>query len=185
MVHRADSTGPSAGLTAEYRGTRKGNRIAGEFTVTRPGEANSVTGNWYATIGQAAQSPPTVMHMCVRCDAAMGGTATWDKDHYLILPDVPGQRTVLTVESFTPQSVVLHRINSGRYPGTAILTGQISAQGNSIVNGIQTSPDGSTHSFQAAWGTAINSVPGSRGPDPQVVIAPVVCYSWFFTLVCQ
>jgi hypothetical protein len=150
VIHRADSTGPSAGLTAEYRGTRKGDRIAGEFTVMRPGEANSVTGNWYATIGQAAQSLPTVMHICIACSTGMGGTATWDKDHYLILPDVPGQRTVLTVESFTPQSVVLHRINSGRYPGTAILTGQISAQGNSILNGIQTSPDGTTRSFQAA-----------------------------------
>jgi hypothetical protein len=184
VIDRADSTGNSAGLTATYRGTRHGNRIGGEYTSSWPGHWDKQEGNWYATIGKAPQSIPMVMHICIRCDTGMGGTATWDKDHYLILPDVPGQRTVLTVESFTSQSVILHRTNSGRYPGTAVLTGQISAQGNSIVNGIQTSPDGSSHPFQAAWGTAINTVSGTRGADPVVVARPVFCYGWFF-VVCE
>jgi hypothetical protein len=184
VIRRADSTGGSAGLTAVYKGTRHGNRIGGEFTSSWPGHWANQEGNWYATIGKAPQSIPMIMHLCIRCDTGMGGTATWDKDHYLVLPDVPGQRTVLTVETFTPQSVILHRTNSGRYPGTAVLTGQISAQGNSIVNGIQTSPDGSSHPFQAAWGTAINTVSGTRGPDPVVVARPVFCYGWFF-VVCE
>jgi hypothetical protein len=185
VIHRADSTGSAAGLTAIYKGTRHGERIGGEFTSSWPGHWDDKAGNWYATIGKNSVSLPTVMHMCIDCAHGMGGTATWENDHYLILPDVPGQRTILTVESFTRQAVILHRTNSGRYPGTAVLTGQISEQGNSIVNGIQTNPDGQTRTFQAAWGTAINSVPGTRGPDPVVVVRPVVCYPWFFTIVCQ
>jgi hypothetical protein len=185
VIRRADSTGPSAGLTAVYNGTRHGERIGGEFTSSWPGHWNAKKGNWYATIGTSAQSLPTVMHWCIDCANGQGGTLVWENDHYLNLNDVPGQTTILTVESFTPQSVVLHRVNSGRYPGTAVLTGQIPAQGNSIVNGIQTSPNGQTKGFRAAWGTAISTLPGSRRADPVVVTRPVVCYAWFFGIVCQ
>src|ERR1700685_468365 len=32
VIRRADSTGPSAGLTAVYKGTRHGDRVSGEYT---------------------------------------------------------------------------------------------------------------------------------------------------------
>ena len=45
--------------------------------------------------------------------------------------------------------------------------------------------------YTAAWGTAINTVPGSnaerdRGKPqpPQILVRPVVCVPWFFTMVC-
>lgn len=185
LIRRADSTGPSAGLTAVYKGTRNGDRIDGEYTSSWPGHWETKSGNWYATVGKAAQSPPTVMHWCVRCETGLGGTLVWENGHYRELNDVPGQTTILTVESFTRQSVILHRTNSGLYPGTAVLTGQISEQGDSIVNGIQRQPNGQTHPFRAAWGTAINTIPGTRGQEPVVVARPLVCFSWFFTLVCE
>jgi hypothetical protein len=184
VIHRADSTGPSAGLTAVYEGTRHGNRIGGEYTSSWPGHWASQEGNWYATIGKTAQSLPMVMHMCAHCENGMGGTATWVGDHYTFLPEVPGRTTIFTVESFTKQSVILHKICTGRFPETSVLTGQISAQGNTIINGLDTSPDGSAHTFKAAWGTAINTLPGTRGPDPIVVARPVFCYGWFF-VVCE
>ena len=37
LIRRADSTGPSAGLTAVYKGTRNGDRIDGEYTSSWPG----------------------------------------------------------------------------------------------------------------------------------------------------
>jgi hypothetical protein len=60
-------------------------------------------------------------------------------------------------------------------------------QGNSIVDGIQhwVGNPNSDHTFRAAWGDALNTVPGNRGPDPVVVAMPVVCFPWFFTIVCQ
>jgi hypothetical protein len=182
VIRRADSTGASAGLTAVYKGTRHGDRIGGEFTSSWPGHWDDKAGNWYATIEKNSASLPAVMHWCIDCTNGMGGTLKWENGHYLALSDVSGQTTILQVESFSRQSVVLHRINSGRYPGTAELAGQISAQENTI-NGIQTDPDGRTKTFRAAWGSAINTLPGTRGPDP-VVVRPIVCYGWFL-IVCQ
>lgn len=179
LIHRADATGPSAGLTAEYRGTRKGDRIAGEFTVTRPGQ-KTVTANWYATIGQSPQSLPRIMHACIRCAPGYGGTWVWENDHYTNVAAPEGIREILTVESFTRASVILHMTRTGRYPGTDVFRGQISPQGNSIVNGVL--KDGRT--FQMAWGDAIDTVPGTRVADPIVVARPVLCYGWFF-VVCE
>jgi hypothetical protein len=183
VIRRADSTGASAGLTAVYKGTRHGDRIGGEFTSSWPGHWDDKAGNWYATIEKNSVSLPTVMHWCIGCTNGIGGTLKWENGHYLALSDVPGQTTILQVESFTLQSVVLHRINSGPYPGTAELAGQISAQGNTI-NGIQTDPEGRTKTFRAAWGSAIDTLPGTRGAEPMVVARPVVCYGWFL-IVCQ
>src|ERR1700722_5662162 len=184
VIHRADSTGSSAGLTAVYKGARHGERIGGEFTSSFPGHWEDKAGNWYATIEKNSVSLPQVMHWCIGCTNGMGGTLKWENGHYLNYNDVPGQTTILTVESFTRDSVVMRRTNSGRYPGTAVLTGKISAQGNTI-DGIQTDPDGRTKTFRAAWGAAIDTLPGTRGSDPVVVVRPVVCYPWFFTVVCQ
>jgi len=180
VIHRADSTGPSAGLTADYRGTRKGDRIAGEFTVLRSG-ANPVTANWYATIGQSQHALPRLMHGCIRCEPGYGGTFVWENDHYTNVAAPEGIHEILTVESFTRESVILHMTRTGRYSGTDVMRGQISPQGNTIVNGVL--KDGRT--FHMAWGDAIDTVPGTRVADPVVVARPVVCYGWFFTVVCE
>jgi hypothetical protein len=119
--------------------------------------------------------------------AGMGGTSVWENDHYTNVASGAGTLETYTVESFAPELVILHRHDHGAHEGEAILTGQISPEGNSIVNGMQHwvgNPD-SYHSFRAAWGAAIGSVPGARRPDPVVVAVPVVCFPWFFGIVCN
>ncbi len=189
VIRRADSTGNSAGLTAVYRGTRHGNRIGGEYTSSWPGHWADQEGNWYATIGKAGGGPPSVMHWCAQhcstwvwADGRYVGAGT---THPELTPDCG-----VTVESFTRESVVMHRTDCGQYPGKAVLTGKISNQGNTIVNGTITWTYHpccglSSGVFNAAWGTAIDSIPGSDGPAPQVVVRPVVCYPWFFGIVCE
>jgi len=197
VIRRADSTGSSAGLTSVYTGTRHGDRVGGEFTSTWPGHWNEKSGNWYATVERNPVGPPAIMHVCL----ANCGTWTldkgppFDKPHY---GSVAGT-TLVTVESWTRQSVVMNRTDTGQVPGTAVLTGKLSSDGNSIVDGSIAwtwHPCCGTGSgpFTAAWGPAINTVPGSnaerdRGKPPQqqpyVIVQPaVVCVPWFFTVVC-
>ena len=187
MIRRADSNGPSAGLTAVYRGTRHGDRIAGKFTATLPGQKDSVTGDWQATIEKAPLNLPMLMHVCIQCESGMGATLVWENDHYKNAAALPGESETFTVASFTRESVILHRTDYGLHEGEAILTGRISAQGNSIVDGVQRWIGNSRndHEFHAAWGDAIGSVPGSRRPDPAVIARAVICFPWFSTMVCQ
>jgi len=187
VIRRTDSTGPAAGLTAVYRGTRHGDRIAGKFRATLPGRQDSVTGDWNATIGKTLLNLPMLMHMCIQCESGMGATLVWEKGHYKNAAALPGESEIFTVESFAHESVILHRTDYGLHHGEAILTGRISEQGNSIVNGVQRwigNPN-NDHEFHAAWGDAISSVPGSKEPDPVAIARSVVCVPWFLTMVCQ
>ncbi len=188
VIRRADSTGSAAGLTAIYKGTRHGNRLGGEFTSSWPGHWESQEGNWYANIGKASEGPPPVMHWC----AQHCSTWVWSGNHYVGAgtphPELTPECGV-TVESFTRDSVVMHRTDCGQYPGKAVLTGKISEQGNTIVNGTITwtyHPCCGLASgvFNAAWGTAIDSIPGSDSPAAPAPARPVVCYPWFFGIVC-
>jgi hypothetical protein len=172
VVSRTDVTGTKHGLTATYRGTLRSNsRVGGEYESVYEGHRDA--GDWYWIVESNSINLPPVMHLCVRCDGGHGGTLVWEDGHYRVVNDVPGQTTILTVEKFTRDLVVLHRSNSGLYPGTAVLTGKISAAGNSITNGVQTYPGGQPQEFHAAWGSAINTVVGSRGPDPVVPNRPI------------
>jgi len=122
------------------------------------------------------------MHWC----AQHCSTWVWENGRYGRGPPGCG----VTVESFTGDEVIMHRTDCGQYPGKAVLTGRISPQGNTIVNGTITwtyHPCCGTASgvFNAAWGSAIDTIPGSDGPAPQVVARPVICYGWFFGIVCQ
>jgi hypothetical protein len=185
VIHRADSTGASAGLTAVYKGTRHDDRIGGEFTSSWPGHWTSKAGNWYANIGKVSQAPPSVMHWC----AAFCRTWIWVNGHYQVLGDT-GPSQIVTVESWTRDSVVMHRTDTGQYPGTAVLTGQISNAGNSIDNGTITWTFHpccglTSGKFNATWGSAMNNLPGADPVPPTVVVAPVVCYAWFLGLVCS
>ena len=94
---------------------------------------------------------PPVIHICIaRCAPLM-----WDKDHYVNFG--PENTSIYTVESFTRESIILHRTDKGHFPLTATLTGRVSDDGNSIVNGriVWTSGNSGSGPFRATWGSAI------------------------------
>jgi hypothetical protein len=195
VIRRADSTGASAGLTAVYQGTRHGDRIGGEFTSSWPGHWNNMSGNWYATIGKAAQSLPSVICLVQGTFASVGevaglpcATLTWNGGHYdAVFTGVQccgGVVTAtMTVVSFSPESVILNRVDYGSHAGTYVYTGKISSQGDSILNG-DVSGMGSVGHFTATWGAALGNHPAAQ-PRPQVVVRPGVCFQWFFSVVCE
>jgi hypothetical protein len=192
VIRRADSTGPSAGLTAVYNGTRHGDRIGGEFTSSWPGHWTSMAGNWYATIGKAAQSPPPVMQVCDPNGSC--STWTWNNGHYDGAWPGSGVTATMTVVRFSPESVIINRTDNGARAGYAyVYTGKISAQGDIILNGTWTgvagTPQGGVSGrFTATWGAALQDNPAARNPvqiQRPVVVAPVVCFPWFFTVVCN
>lgn len=193
VIRRADSTGSSAGLTVVYTGTRHGDRIGGEFTSSWPGHWDNKSGNWYATVEKNPLSPPGVMHWCAQhCTTwTLDKGAPFDKPHYG--SEASGQ--IVIVERWTRESVVMNRRdNTPTFQRAAVLTGQLSSDGNSIVNGkIEWTPGGN-YPFQAAWGKAINTVPasdaergGGQAPQQQVVVVRPgpVCFPWFFGWVCE
>jgi len=114
---------------------------------------------------QVSPRPPRLMHWC----AQHCSTWVWLGDRYVGQGTQHPERTPqcgVTVESFTPESVVMHRTDCTPYPGRAVLTGKLSGDANSIVNGIirwtyHPCCGLSSGPFQAAWGSAIATVPGS------------------------
>jgi hypothetical protein len=192
VIHRADSTGASAGLTATYRGTRHEDRIGGEFTSSWPGHWENKSGNWYATLEKLPQGLPPVMHMCNvnGCSTGKGGTLVLENGHYKNLTTAAGTSDIYTVESFTSDSVVLRRTMYGTYNGVAVLTGHISPRGNTVEDGIMKWVGSNQQAgFRIAWGTAIDTIPGANPELERRAIAlmpviPVVCFGWFF-VVCN
>jgi hypothetical protein len=185
VIRRADSTGSSAGLTAVYKGTRHGDRVGGEFTSSWPGHWDNMDGNWYATIGKTPQGPPNVMRLCATPGNVWCGTYTWNNGHYDIVYDA-GITATGTVVSFTPDSVIINRTDYGRTTGyTGVLTGKISSQGTSIVNGDWSDNNGVTGHFTATWGAALQDLPRAAGYTVQPQLRPVICYPWFLGMVCQ
>ncbi len=118
-----------------------------------------------AGAGSAAVNPPALMHWC----AQHCSTWVWMDGRYVGQGTQHPERTPrcgVTVERFTRESVIMHRTDCTPYPGTALLTGQLSGDGNSIVNGIirwtwHPCCGLSSGPYQAAWGSAIATVPGS------------------------
>ena len=114
---------------------------------------------------QTLPAPPKLMHWC----AQHCSTWVWVGDRYV------GQGTPhpekspqcgVTVERFTSESVILHRTDCTPYPGKAVLTGKLSPDGNSVVNGVirwtyHPCCGLGSGTFTAAWGAALDSVPGS------------------------
>jgi hypothetical protein len=192
VIHRTDSSGPSAGLTATYRGTRHGDRIGGEFTSSWPDHWVNKSGNWYGTLEKSAQAPPPVMHTCNvnGCTSGKGGTLVLENGHYRNLTTSTGTSDVWAIVSFSTDSVVLRRTLSGAYNGTATFSGHISARGNTIDDGVLKWDSGGEGRFRAAWGAAIDTIPGSN-PELErhyisvMPIGPVVCFPWFFGIVCN
>jgi hypothetical protein len=164
VIRRADSTGPSTGLTATYTGTADHDGISGKFESSWPGHWSNRTGNWYA-MSALPVSPPRVMHWCspIHCSTlTLDGGPPFDKPHYGSIAS--GTGTIITVERWTRDSVILNRSDiNPTFRGTAVLRGHLSSDGNSMVNGTieWTSGNTGTYPFQAAWGMAIDTVPGS------------------------
>jgi hypothetical protein len=122
---------------------------------------------------------PLVMHWC----ALHCMTLVWKGDHYTIATE-PGN-SVWTVESFTAESVILHRADLRPFPGKAVLSARISPQGNTIVDGTITWTYHpccglGSGTFNAAWGAALDTVPGSdreraRRLQPSAEVQAKVC----------
>jgi hypothetical protein len=200
VIRRADSTGTSAGLTAVYTGTRHGDRVGGDFTSSWPGHWDNKAGNWYATV-EAPVTLPSVFHVCSGDHCFTYTLESGKFTNYTNLPYQSGEKRILTIRSFTRASVVFDEVDYGTFPLTATWTGQVSPQNSNVVEGIGriTSWAGKpTHNpagtpFKLAFGASLDTVAGSdgerSGPRPQqsnptIVIAPVVCVPWFFTVVC-
>jgi len=185
IIRRSDGPeGATPGLTAIYRGKLSHDRIEGTVTWTWPGHwKKQVDGTWSSSLNDSSSlaprpEPPTgagtpppvakhpavpkglpsIMHWCSKhCT-----TLVWRTDHYTEIA-APG-RSIVTVESFTPESIVLNRTDV-KPPGTAVLKGKLSPRGDTIVDGTITWTShpccelGSSP-FTAAWGEAIDTVPG-------------------------
>jgi len=99
------------------------------------------------------KTPPFEIHMCI----AHCFLIQWKDGHYVNV----GQKnsSTYTVESFTRESVIMHRRDVGGFPLTATLTGRVSPDGNSIVDGkiVWTSGNHGEGPFRAAWGTEAQS----------------------------
>ncbi|HEV7671677.1 MAG TPA: hypothetical protein VGS22_24410 [Thermoanaerobaculia bacterium] len=168
VIHRADSTGSAAGLTAVYKGNWRDGRVGGEFTSSWPGHWKSKAGNWYA-MTEAPLSLPNILHLCAH-DHCL--TYTWQDGHftnYTNLPYQANEKRVLTVKSFTRDSIVFYDTEIGSYPLTATWTGRVSQENHNIADGtvVITSWGGKPTQnpvpapFKLAWGAALELLPGS------------------------
>jgi hypothetical protein len=170
-IQRADSTGSAAGLTAVYTGTWRDGRVGGEFTSTWPGHWNNKTGNWYA-MTEAPLSLPPVIHLCTHDHCFTYSLEDGRYTNYTSLPYQVNEKRVLTIKSFTRESIAFRETETGTYPLMAEWTGRVSSASNNIAEGtmIITSWAGkptkhpAQTSFKMAWGDALDAIPGS---DPR------------------
>jgi hypothetical protein len=120
----------------------------------------------YEVVGPNGESLPGVMHFC----GANCVTLVWTQGHYAIVTkyswDPPGFSSIWVVVKFTRDLVILHRHDSqtpsspkGGDVRDVTYIGQISEEGNRLIN---ISSNGSRkNNAKLAWGSALNSVPGS------------------------
>lgn len=183
VIHRADSTGNSAGLTATYTGTRHDDRVGGEFTSSWPGHWEKKTGNWYASLETQTGGAPPMLRFCGQHCI----TYRLDGDRYVNASQPAGTNnwsSVMDIGSFTHDSIILYRIDFQgiKQVFKVTMAGKIAADGNSITN---TAMNGTPNPWRLVWGADINSVPGEDPvQSPTVVVSPVVCVPWFFGIVC-
>jgi hypothetical protein len=105
---------------------------------------------------------PPVIHFCGGgCASGKGTTLALDGNRY-VARDAQGIAAAYEVVTFTRESVIIKRTDYRPVPGTATLTGKLSPDGNSIVDGkIRWAGSASPNPFQMAWGEAVNTVPGN------------------------
>jgi hypothetical protein len=176
IIQREDVAGPRTGLVGTYTGevTDK-SRVAGEFTQSWNGHTN-VRGNWYAVIGPStALTLPSTVHMCLM-DNKDCATYELRNGKYYNFKNLAGQsdeRRILTVQSFTPESIIFQRVDYGSYPLTATIYGNLSADGNRLENGMmrftsfKNQPKNDEYPIEMTWGTQLESLPGDVPDGPQ------------------
>jgi hypothetical protein len=110
---------------------------------------------------------PARLHWC----SAHCSTWVWAGNRYVGEGTQNPERTPqcgVWVEQFSPESVIMHRVDCGPYPGRAVLTGRLSPDGNTIIGGVinwtwHPCCGVGAGRFVAAWGPAIDTVPGDDG----------------------
>jgi len=113
---------------------------------------------------ETAQNLPSVIRFC---GPVQGGTLNGSNGSYLATYDNNRGHSTYTFELFTKENVRINRADEGG--STAVLTGRLSPQGNSIVDGKITWADGQTFPFRMAWGTAIDTLPeGDRTAETAI-----------------
>jgi len=118
--------------------------------------------------GIPVPTPPPVMRVCDPRGTC--GTWTWNTGHYDGAWPTANVTSTLTVESFSPASVIIRRTDTspkGRIGLAYTYSGMISAQGNSILDGVWTGEPGtrtagSSGNFTATWGEALNTNPSGN-----------------------
>ncbi len=169
VILRTDVTGSKAGLTSTYEGTLSDGQLGGKYTYSYNGKTGS--GRWYAILGSSYPNLPAVMRVCANPnDWTVCSMWTWNSDHYDGWREW-GAIATMTVESFTPESVVIRRTDTGPpgpgHPGagfTMVYRGTISSQGDSILDGISEGTGGAGGPFKAYWGSALRDLPPAKHP---------------------
>jgi hypothetical protein len=98
----------------------------------------------------ASPALPPVMHFCAQHCA----TFSLVNGRYIMSgggAHNPGTTVTITVESFTPKSVIFHRVDTGPFPGKADYNAPMEA-GNSSVSG---------QSWRFTWGDKLSDLPGT------------------------
>ena len=111
---------------------------------------------------------PPVIHFCGGgCAQGKGTTLPLEGNRY-VARDAQGIAAAYEVVRFTRESVIIKRTDYRPYPGTAVLTGKLSTDGNSIIDGkIRWAGSAFPNPFQMAWEGAVNTVPGNSPVNAQ------------------
>jgi hypothetical protein len=189
-IERLDLSGESAGTVLYYTGTLHSGSLGGEIW-TKPGKQGEEKGHWTGTIEDTPEGLPRTIRSCAQHNL----TLTWNKDHYDSLEDShsnPGP--TFKVDKFGPgeNGVSIHRIQIG---ASADYVGKFSGEG--IILGTQYWRDDSGKTwngpFRLTYGSAFDTnctgtppeLRSTQGQQPTIVVSPVVvCYPWFFGMVC-
>ncbi len=106
---------------------------------------------------RAHQVLPELMHYC----GANCITLQLQNDRYIAITryswESSDYSSTWIVESFTPESVILHRTDTGSFALTETISGQISA--DHLIN---VKEDGKPSKGRLAWGAALNTLPGNN-----------------------
>jgi hypothetical protein len=114
-----------------------------------------------AASAQAPQSPgtptglPPVMHFCAfKCMTLTLKNGQYDSS----FQNGSNATVIWTVESFSPESVIIHRKDSSNF--APVFAGQISKEGGRLINVTMDGKPAPGAFF--TWGDALNSIPGSN-----------------------
>jgi hypothetical protein len=163
VIHRTDVRGAKEGFTATYDGTLSDGQMGGRYTYSYNGDNGS--GRWYAILEAANSAPslPAVMHFCdVNCITLQLESGRYVSKGTDAFVD-PNYSEVWTVESFKREVVVFRRKVTGKFHFQVTYKGQISDDGNRLVNAANPFHGGAQPAnILLAWGDSLNAVPGSN-----------------------